>query len=84
MTCGESLISCVSSQEAVTLLRIVPANSEVSLLICRPDEGVLPPINSLVSAIDGMLISLICDLLHHYPAISLCKTPLVLANEIAH
>lgn len=42
----------LSYQEAVTLLRIAPVNSEVSLLICRPDDGVLPPINSLVSEKD--------------------------------
>ena len=45
-------------QETVTLLRTAPVNTQVSLLICRPDNGVLPPVNKLVSTVDEMLNSL--------------------------
>ena len=33
-------------------------NTQVSLLICRPDNGVLPPVNKLVSTVNEMLNSL--------------------------
>ena len=44
-------------QETVTLLRTAPVNTQVSLLICRPDNGVLPPVNKLVSTVDEALNS---------------------------
>ena len=44
-------------QETVKLLRTAPVNTQVSLLICRPDNGVLPPVNKLVSTVDETLNS---------------------------